>query len=187
MKLLSKITAFFILLSITQVADAQSVFNKGENTIQVGFGLGASFASGSLNIPPLQVRYERAVTDRLSVGGILGYSSSTYKYDDYDVNYNTGAMISKKSSIDYSYLLVGLRGNYHFETEESKFDPYLGLTLGYNNVSVGESTYNIEVKSSAAILGAQFGSNYYFSERLGAWAEVGYGLGYLNLGITFKF
>ena len=127
-------------------------------------------------MPPISVSYEKAVTDKISVGGIIGYSSSKYSYFT-DEDYK------------YTYILIGARGNYHFATSE-KFDPYAGLTLGYNIVSVsapsGQSS-NYTAKASALLFGAQIGANYYFSPNLGAFAELGYGIGILTIGLSAKF
>lgn len=184
--LLLAIFAFLITAQLSTTAQAQSMaYEKPSQTLQFGFGIGAPYFEGGTKVPPIQLRYERAVTDEISVGGIIGYASSTYHYDDY--SFSGSSLTSKKSTLDYTYLLIGARGNYHFETSE-RFDPYGGVTLGYNNISVSDKgSYGIDIASSGILYGAQIGANYYFSDKLGAWAEVGYGVGYLNLGLTLKF
>lgn len=87
--------------------------------------LALGFIVVPIALPPISLSYEKAVTDKISVGGIVGYSSSQY-------NYGFGGSSYKWK---YSYLFIGLRGNYNFATTE-KFDPYAGLTLGYNIVGV---------------------------------------------------
>jgi len=186
MKATKNLVTLILFLLTVQFVQGQSLsFEKGSRTAQFGFGLGATFATGSVTMPPIQFRYEKAITDKISVGGILGYSSSKFKYED--VDYIGGNIVYKESAIKYSYLLIGARGNYHFETGE-KLDPYVGATLGYNKIGVGDTGYTgSDVAVSGILLGAQIGANYYFSDKIGAWAELGYGISYLNVGLAYKF
>ena len=152
-------------------------FDKSTSYLHAGIGFGGGFYSGSITLPPISLSYEKAVTDKISVGGIVGYSSSKYSYGFGGSSYDW----------KYTYLLIGAKGNYHFATTE-KFDPYAGLTLGYNIVSVkspGE-VQGYAAKGSALLFGAQVGANYYFSSNTGAFAELGYGIGILTIGLTAK-
>lgn len=91
--------------------------------------------------------------------------------------------------IDYSYLLIGGRENYHFSTSR-KFDPYAGITLGYNYVSFTNNSQNKTLNIapvSYLLYGAQLGANYYFLGNFGAWAEIGYGIGIINFGLAYNF
>lgn len=168
---------FLLFLSafLIQLVNAQDklAYEKGNQLLQLGFGVGATFSSGTTQVPPVQARYEYGFSDEISGGGILGYASSYVPYSG--------------GSIDYSYLIVGLRANYHFGTSK-KFDPYAGPTLGYNKVSLSDKGgYIGTIADSEIIYGAQIGANYYFTKHVGAWAEIGYGVGLLNLGVNFKF
>ena len=150
-------------------------FDKSTSYLHAGIGFGGGFYSGTITLPPISVSYEKAVTENISVGAIVGYSSSKYVYFTTD-------------EYKYTYILIGARGNYHFATSE-KFDPYAGVTLGYNIVSVTApgSGGNYNAKGSALLAGGQLGANYYFSSNLGAFAELGYGIGILTIGISAKF
>ena len=185
-KHLAVILLSFVFIQKSQAQQTMLAFEKGESSIQLGFGLGMTYSSNKSKVPPLQFRYEKAVTEYISVGGILGYSATTYQFDNIEYNEYTGGIEYSKTGIDQSYLLIGARSNYHFETGE-KFDPYGGVTLGYNNISTGSGTTSgANLDSSMMLFGAQVGANYYFSPKLGAWAEFGYGISYLNLGVAFK-
>ncbi|TCC98393.1 outer membrane beta-barrel protein [Pedobacter hiemivivus] len=169
----------------TAAANEDLAFHKGSKFLQIGFGLGGGYYASGLktSIPAIQARYEFSVTDKISAGVVLGYSSAKYDYPGIEYD---DEMIGS-SSLSYNYLLAGVRGNYHFSTSE-KFDPYVGATLGYNAVSVSEDDDDeISGADGKVLFGAQVGANYYFSKKIGAWADVGYGLGYINLGIVFKF
>lgn len=166
-------------------------YQDGDRIFHAGFGLGMYYADGNTKIPPLQVQVEKGIRENISVGGILGYASSSNPYNDTDLNVNTGQIIRRSASLDYSYLLIGARGNYHFETSQ-KFDPYAGVTMGYVNVSLKnkggfDDSSPLDVAASGLLYGAQIGANYYLTNKIGCWAELGYGVGYLNFGITYKF
>lgn len=173
-------TFLIILLSLfmgIKNSNAQTplAYEKGNQALKFGVGLGAPFSTGNIKLPPLQAIYEYGITEDISIGGVLGYSSSSENY-------------SSLGKIDFSYLIFGGRGNYHFETSE-KFDPYGGVTLGYAKLSMKDQGAGVlgDLAESAVIYGAQIGANYYFTPNVGAWAEVGYGIGYLNVGVVFKF
>lgn len=158
-------------------AQSKVTFDKNTSYLHAGIGFGGGFYSGSVTLPPVSLSYEKAVTDKISIGGIVGYSSSQYNY----------AFEGGSYKWKYSYLLIGARGNYHFATTE-KFDPYAGLTLGYNIVSVKSPAQarGYTAKGSALLFGGQLGANYYFSSNTGAFAELGYGIGVLTIGLTAK-
>lgn len=175
-----KKTLLSVIIAVAALSvNAQSKvsFDKATSYVHAGIGFGGGFYSGSVTLPPLSVSYEKAVTDKISVGGILGYSSSQYTY-----KFGGSAYRWK-----YSYILIGARGNYHFATSE-KLDPYVGLTLGYNIVSVKSpgQIQGYSAKGSALLFGGQIGANYYFSTNTGAFAELGYGIGVLTIGLTFR-
>ncbi len=187
---LAVVISLFPYLVSAQSTDM--AYDESTKVVRAGIGLVATFTVGSVTVPPLQANYEQAVSDEISIGGIVGYASSTYSYPNYDYNYRSNTISKSMSSIDYSYLVVGVRGNYHLWTSE-KFDPYGGVTLGYNKVSMADGgpqgaaggLYS-GIASSAMIFGGQVGANYYFNQRFGAWAEFGYGIGVLNLGVALK-
>jgi hypothetical protein len=43
------------------------------------------------------------------------------------------------------------------------------------------------VAASAILYGAHLGARYYFTDNIGAHAELGYGISVLTLGASFKF
>jgi len=157
-------------------ANAQTTpYEQGSNVLQVGLGLGGGFSTGTITMPPIQVRYDYGISDKISIGGVVGFAGSKY-------NWGAG------NDIKYSYLLVAARGNYHFDVNVDKLDLYAGLTLGYNSVTVKDKgAFGGSVKGSGGLFGLQAGANYYLKDNLAIWADLGYGLGYLNLGVAFKF
>jgi len=186
-----------------QTASAQS-FKDGTNTIQVGVGFPNLLAQAtsvysifgnvtSSSLPPLHLGFEHGITDNISVGLWLGYATQTLRWDY--VGYNTSFQkVTYKEGWDYSWIVVGARGNYHFATGEH-FDPYAGIFLGYNIVSAkyitddpaGSILTGISAAGSSFGFGAQVGFNYYFSDSFGCHVELGYGVAIINLGLSLKF
>lgn len=168
------------LMGLACTVSSQSAFKQGQNEISVGLGLGSPFwgtgFKASLPVNP-QVSFERAFTDELSIGGTVSYASSKYDYSSFGSDY----------SIKYNALFVGARGAYHFPVN-SKFDPYLGASLGYVVVSVSDNQGSTAAAASGIGYGAFAGAKYFFQENIGAYAELGYSsLSLLSLGITLKF
>src|SRR5271170_3541730 len=71
--------AIAVLLALSSATFAQKAYQEGSNVINAGIGLGATYwGSGYSNGVSLVGTYEHGVTDNISVGGILGYSGSSY-------------------------------------------------------------------------------------------------------------
>lgn len=89
----------------------------------------------------------------------------------------------------YSYTIIGVRGDYHFYTTD-KLDTYGGLMLGYDIVSDKRHGEGDGADSNASGSDASFsiyvGGRYFFNPHIGAFAELGYGIAWLNLGMTFN-
>jgi hypothetical protein len=174
-------SAFLLMTSLTCL-HAQQV-TKGTKLLNLGIGLGSAYAySGStLTLPPVHASLEVGVADKISVGGLVGYTAS--KWDQ--------IILNQKYSWSFSYLIVGARGSYHFLNND-KADIYAGLMLGYN---IASSKYESTVANSLNVikpavggfaLGAHVGGRYMFSEKVGGFAELGYNISWLSLGATFK-
>lgn len=117
----------------------------------------------------------------------------------------------KASSQSYAYrydydrklsnTVVGVRGAIHLNEllESSQFDVYGGVMLGYNIGSYKDKTTrayngitedysdNYHYKLNFVTWSTFVGGRYLFSDHFGAYLELGYGLSYLNLGLTAKF
>lgn len=169
-------------------------FEKGENVAGLLVGIGGNYSAYddySSVTPALGLFYEKATNANvgpgvLGLGGLIAYKSlhsEGHYYSSYNYDY------------DWTYLILGFRGAYHWNTwhEVPKLDTYAGLMLGYNIVSFHDNTnypdgYD-EYNSSSSGLGLSLyvGSRYYFSDRFGVLAELGYGIAVLNIGCQLKF
>ncbi|HSZ85719.1 MAG TPA: outer membrane beta-barrel protein [Puia sp.] len=178
-KKVSLFVAALFLLSTTTFA--QKAYQQGSNVINAGIGLGATYwGSGYSNGVSLVGSYEHGVTDNISVGGILGYSHSSFSGTSNGVPFDYSA----------TGILIGARGSYHFLTTD-QIDPYAGADLGYIVVSSSNSNNNVtysSAKGSGLGFGIHGGVRYYFNPGIGAFAELGIGSFYiLALGVSFKF
>lgn len=172
------------VFSLPFLTAQESTFNLGDNVVNLGIGLGGSSYIGTYyktTFPPLSISFERGIKDQIlekgviGVGGLLAYSAHKWESGGWGWKYTN--------------LIIGARGSFHYPLVD-KLDTYAGLVIGYNIVSIKEFGYTtgIEPGSNAGLIASGFiGARYYFSEKLAAMAELGYGISVLNIGIAFKF
>jgi len=189
-KLFITLAVIFAYVSASTAQD--DVFQKGDVVIHAGVGLG-SYLGGTgykSTLPPIIISGEYGLTDALikktgkgyvGVGGYLAYSANKYEIGTYD---------NDKYGWKYSYIIVGARGAFHYQFIP-KLDTYAGVMLGYNIASssyYGYSGYTGTASSAGGFAYSGFaGARYYFSDKLAVFAEVGYGIAALELGIALKF
>jgi hypothetical protein len=193
-----KKAALVLFIAIISVSTTHAqFFEKGTNVISAGVGLGGHFGSFSYGsqTPGFSLQYERGVWDIggpgvISLGGYVG--TKGYKYSgDYG-----GYHFSQK----WNYTIIGLRSAYHYNgINNGKFDVYGGLMLSYNILSYKYSDnftnngnyYGVNGSTgsygSTVGLTAYVGGRYLFTDHIGAFAELGYGVSILNLGLAVKF
>lgn len=175
-------------------APATSPYKSGSIVAQGGIGIGFPGQSGSMVVPPLiaSVEYQLQVSPQLplSFGGVAGYASSKYTYSD---------TYGDTWTWNYSDIIVGARVAYHFINliKVPKLDTYAGMMVGYDIVSVKSSASgpyvslgaspSYTVGASGLLFGAYAGARYYFTPSIGVYGEVGYNLGFVNVGASFAF
>lgn len=171
---------FVLFLSMTMLAQP---YKKGDMLASVGIGYGHAGIYGSMDFPPISVGLQYGIEDKISVGGILGYSSSSDSWGSGDYGWD----------YTYSYIFIGARGEYHFLENSSNIDAYGGVTLGYDIVSssveshgTGYSWGSSSASGSYALWGLHIGARYYFNPKVSAFAELGYGVSYFTVGCAFK-
>lgn len=182
-------------MSITvKSVSAQQIFTKGDRALNLGIGLGSSYGGNGYtsSIPPISASFEQGVVDGLldgkasiGAGAYLGYSSNKW-----ETSYFNGTK-DVEYGFKYSYIMIGARGAFHYQLID-KLDSYAGAILGYNIVKskyFGDSAMSsTATASSDSALGysAFIGGRYHFSEKYSAFAELGYGISVLQLGISIK-
>jgi hypothetical protein len=187
---------FFLVLffSISIYSANAQTYSVGTNVVSAGLGLGSSIAGytyGSQS-PGISLQYERGLWQAgpgvISLGGYLGFKS--YKYS---INDGAGDSYSEK----WNYTIIGARGAWHYTgLSVPNLDVYGGLMLSYNHLSFSGSVSNSAGGYQSAAGGsygsdlgftAFVGGRYFFAGNLGAFLELGYGVSYLNLGLSYKF
>jgi hypothetical protein len=161
-------------------AQAQTEANASRNKyLNAGIGL-AAYTAGGL---PIGASFEVGIKENISVGAFFDYARYGYNYGGYKWHYN--------------FLYFGARGSYQLSSlleelnmDNSKLEPYAGLSLGIRTAFYTSNVEDDDFDSpygGGVFLGVHAGSRYMFSEKLGAFAEVGYGVSALKLGISAKF
>lgn len=179
-----------LILCFYSILNAQeSMFNSGDKAINLGIGIGSFYGTGlysNTTIPPVSISFEKGIKDEIlekgviGVGGYLGYTSYSWHYTVGTVDYGWR----------YSNIVLGARGTFHYPLLDN-FDTYLGALLGYNIVSAksfGTNTgiYDYSPDSGSLVFSGFIGGRYYFSDKFAGFAELGYGIAYLTLGLSIK-
>lgn len=170
MKKLLLTAVSFALVLCASLGNAQ--YEKGKNFLGPHLGLsgiGSTFTIGA--------DYEYGVTENIGVGGLFDY----WSYDFSSFGFSSG--------YSYKYITIGGTGSYHFMMDDKKWDPFVGLALGYYIVSVTTPAGGIStgLDVSRLFLGGQGGVRYFFTPKLAGQARVGFGAYILAVGVDFKF
>ena len=191
---MKKLLMFFVVLALItgfsfQVFAQEKDFKNGDNIIHAGLGLGMAGMYYDVSIPPIIVSYDRGLFINeipLSFGVLAGFAKSTY----------SEKIFADELTYEFTYTIIALRSAYHFDFGIKNFDPYAGITLGYNIVKFsadfpsGYDLYAALVEDSAVsffLWGFEVGATYYFTPNIGAYAELGYGVGIFRAGLAYRF
>jgi hypothetical protein len=157
-------------------APANAQFAPGYTGIGPTIGLGgigsASIAFGG--------RLEHGIKTLPDLGsGILGVE---FSFDYYSWNCNGPGYTCRAK-----YVPFGATANYHFKIESNdKWDPFLGLGLGYETVSCSYSGVGNCGYSSALYFIGRAGVRYFFEPRTALYADLGAGAATLNVGVMWS-
>lgn len=187
------------------VVESSKAFEPGTKVLNLGIGFGArnyyNYSNGRgwshRTYPAFSLSYEQALNKPvgpglLGLGAYLGYQRSVTRYDDYYYNNN-------KYYYEHSWtnMFIAFRAAYHadalvFDKGEIYFGASLGLrfqTYKYfnNSPDPDKDRYRVTQGSTWPGYSVFAGGRYYFTNNLGAFAEIGYGMSYLNLGLSLKF
>lgn len=173
---MQKITTALVALTLSLFAlngSAQNVVEQGTSIGSVGVGMDYRTYDGhSSGVFTLSGAYDYGLAgylwddnSALTLGGYL--SASSWKYSN---------------SVTFGPRL-GL--HYHFIPQ---LDTYVSLILAYSHMTWRDE-YKTQKHSSAGGFdwGGHLGVRYMFQPTIGMFAEVGYGISLLNIGVSFKF
>jgi hypothetical protein len=188
------LTAF--LLSATTFSQNAPAFDKGDNTIGISVGIGGNWHSSVygygynysyVDLPAFALTYDHGFfgdvgPGTIGIGGLLGYKYSFLSnYGGYDAS--------------WSDFVIGARGTYHLTILKDKnnhFDPYAGVLLGvrihtYRNTYYDEFDNSYDAGGVLPATGVFVGAKYNFTKAFGAFAEVGYDISIIRIGLNFNF
>ncbi len=186
-KKLLLLVAVFCFLGIG--VKAQDVFHKGDivANLQVGIGAHSNF---NIAFPPTSLTVDFGAFDNLIQGkngsvGIGAYVGMA-NYHNKKVIENVGI------KENYFEMCFGVRGNFHYQFVE-KLDTYAGIMLGlyadkykYTEEFQGETL--LTKASGVGFAHSEYiGARYYFSDEFAVNAELGYGMSFLSIGVSYKF
>lgn len=180
---MKKILAFaFIitLLSLSQSTLKAQAFQNGDMVGNLGVGFGwYGYGYGASSLPAFSLSLEKGIKDienigPLSIGGILGFKHASYQND-----------------FVWNDIIIAARGAIHYDLfKNEKVDTYGGVALGLRMQSYSYPDFGIgsgKTNYTHGLFALYVGGRYYFSENLAGFGELGYGLGYLTLGLSYKF
>ena len=186
-----KLSMLICLCTLLTFAVQAQTYTAGTNTISLGVGLGSSIANGytyGSQTPGLSFHYDRGIWEVgpgvISLGAYVGYKEYKYSFND-----GLGDNISEK----WNYTIFGIRGAYHFTgLHVDNLDLYAGAMLSYNHLSYSYSDGqggNSPGGSYGSDLGLTgfVGAQYFFAGNLAAFAELGYGVSIIDVGLSYKF
>jgi hypothetical protein len=157
---------------------------KGGNLmVDAGLGLGIrNYEGGKMKIPPLFAQVDYALPNiPITLGGYISY---------YQYVWETG-LLTDDYTYTWNYVPILFRANWHWGLDVKWLDLYSGLNLGYivfwDNVEYPSgSTKPRAYDYSGFDWGLTVaGARFYFSDKIGAMAELGYPN--FKIGVTFKF
>ena len=194
MKKIIRLCVLFMAIAfvaLTQSNLKAQAFKNGDMVGNLGVGFGwYGYGYGATSLPAFSLSLEKGIKDLenigpLSIGGIIGFKHASYAFT---------------SAYDYSWndIIVAARGAIHYDLfKNPKIDTYGGVALGVRIQSYSYYTFvppygtNDYKKASTSTTHGLFalyvGGRYFFSDKLAGFAELGYGLGYLTLGLSYKF
>ena len=181
-------------LEIPGVAPQQAPsFAKGTIGVNLGLGLGIGYGYGygfggsTQSSPAISLSVEKGIVDGIgpgviSVGGLVGYKSYSYTWDMLGDNYKD----------TWNNIYIAARSAYHYNfTDNPKVDTYAGVSLAARimrySTNYPDNSIGNYANATSLEAGIFLGGRYLFTDKLGAFAELGYDMSYLKLGLTSKF
>lgn len=115
-------------------------------------------------------------------------------FDTYSQTYVTFTGLAQvgipDGSVKGRHWLGAVGVNYHFRLSNPKWDPFIGLGVGYGGQTVsGEApgATPLATRAKGVFFTGQLGVRYFLTERVGAYGQFGTGVGNLGAGISLKF
>ncbi len=203
MKLITKSLAMLLIATVcTAYTGNAQAFEKGKSYASIGYGFQLLPVKSLFKVyqdelgfkvkgmGPFAMKYEYAITDKVGIGLNIGFTNASIAWSDSSLNLS-GNIENFNYSYKYSKLTITPRFNYHLGDNE-KIDPYIGLGIGFKKASYKFTTSDpffngISFSGLPVSFEATFGIRGWFTDQIGAFAEIGAGHGFFQLGAVGKF
>ena len=188
------------------MASAQS-FKSGQVDINLGYGLGNTFIADAytVSMPGTSLTLDFGISSSLSLGIYGGLAKAKYEVHGRrpcnSGNGNGNFEYGYTRTQEATHTMLGIRGAYHFTASGSneKLDAYGGIMLGNNFESDEYTTLTEPLCDKDEGISAPYenydgfiwsvfaGARYRFAPSIGIFAELGYGITVVNVGLNIKF
>ncbi len=186
MKTIISKTAFLaIILSLisSSITLADGPVQKGSNVLGFGIGMANRYYFSGFS-PGVKVNFESGLWQAgpgvVTLGGTFGYT-----FQSYSNRYWWG------STYNYSWhnFIIAARSAWHHNWGVDKLDTYAGASAGvrFNIANNGGDPADPYSNSVHPHFGGFVGAAYYFKPALGVFAEVGYDINFITIGLNLNF
>jgi len=192
---MKKIILTVCILSLFVSAIHAQAFKIGENRASFGVGFGWKNNrpfSNTVNFPSPNIVIERSILPFKDIGFLSVAAQFGFHHGFHNGTFNS---INYRQSWTEVYFIPRVALYFHELFHEDDFpeniDLYGGLGFGFNFLS-HKLPDNIELPEDdrkGFNLGYNFfaGARYYFRPHASVFAEIGYGLSFLNVGLTIRY
>jgi len=202
MKRFFLVACFLSFMSIATAYAEHFAFKIGENRASFGVGLGWTHGvrnyAGTFNFPSASVLVERSILPFRDFGFLSVGAQFGFHHGHRNVGMPNLANRDFRESWTTFYFVPRLALYFHevFHPDDfpENIDLFVGVGVGFRHLSqrFTQNVTAIEVARDMNIgflFGYHFfvGGRYYFRENMAVFAEVGYGLSFLNVGITIRY
>ena len=171
--------ALAVLGLIIMCASARAQFEQNHHYVGATVGLSNVGSDVSFGAD-----YEQCVTGKVGPGRFgVGASVRYWSFDDWYYGW--------AHAYSLNYFAINGTGSYHFAPSDTRWDPFIGLSLGYYVVDADgpwdEYGYGRSHGGSRLYLGLHAGARYFVTPSLALQARIGFDADVLSVGATWKF
>lgn len=191
-------------LSLKKSGDGGQCFDGSTHIINLGFGFGGvtnySAYRGSgytyRRSPAFSLSYEQPWSEQVGPGylGIGAYAGFQSTYSSYRYKYNNGSSYYYDNR--WNHFMIAARAAYHwdelnFENAELYGGVMIGLGFQSHTYRTDDpnpnNSYYWTGRSVYPAFSVFFGGRWYFAKKVALFGELGYGISYGTIGLSFKF
>ncbi len=207
----STLIIIVVAISFPLIVCAQSFSGKGAKVLTLGLGLTQHWTSYPENAKgpkgstsplyaSLNIQMEFGIAKYVGIGGTIGFEyADNLSRNSLGVVYLNGLNIGSNSSFRSLAVPIGVFGNFHFlqliadksgKSFAEKMDVYAGISFGGGPAFAIAKSDVTQLGNDVGFIafgGPHVGIRYYLTDKLGIYAELGYGKSYANGGLSVCF